>query len=189
MKKKNIVKIASLLIVFWLIWTDSGICVPAEVEPLTNQYYLPCVMKLIKGAKTSINAIMYSMVWYDKYPESSSNRLIALLCDAAKRNVNVTVILNKDKKKDSEAESNKVAAEKLQKAGVKVLYDSTEQITHAKIVIIDSRFVVIGSFNWSYYSLEKNNETAVVVDSKEIAEYFLKYFDSIAVRGFSIQQP
>ncbi|MCM8821194.1 MAG: phospholipase D-like domain-containing protein [Candidatus Omnitrophica bacterium] len=187
---RNVVRIAVFLLVVLLqIPAPSAINAPADVEPLTNQYYLPKVIELIEGAKTSINVIMYSMVWYDKYPDSPSNKLIKLLCDASKRKINVTVILNRDKKNDSETQKNKTAAEKFQKAGVKVIYDSLEQTTHAKILIIDRRFVVIGSFNWSYYSLEKNNETAVVVDSTEIAEYFLKYFNSIAVRGFSVQHP
>lgn len=165
-------------------FNDPGCCVPADVEPITNQYYLPRIIELIEGAETSIKVIMYNITWYKKYPDSPSNKLIELLCNAAKKKIDVTIILDKDKTKDTN-EGNKEAAIILKKAGVKVLFDSPEQTTHAKLLIVDKRFVVVGSFNWSYNSLEKNNETAVVIDSKEIAEYFLKYFNNIAIRSSS----
>ncbi|HOJ30515.1 MAG TPA: phospholipase D-like domain-containing protein [bacterium] len=161
-----------------------ALCAPAEVEPITNEYYLPKVMDLIEKSETSIYVMMYNMTWYEKYPDSPSNQLIDRLCKAARRKINVTVILNRDKPgSDRDADRNIQTAKILKKAEVKVLLDPIEQITHAKIIIIDNRFVVVGSFNWSYYSLEKNNETAVVIDSKEIASYFLKYFNNVAVRS------
>jgi len=155
------------------------LCAPAEVEPINNEYYLPKVMELISEAETSIKIIMYTITWYHNYPDSASNKLVTYLAEAAKRKVKVTVILNQD----SNENKNKVVGEKLKKAGVNVLYDPVEQTTHAKLIIVDDRFVVVGSFNWSYYSLEKNNETAVVIDSKEIAQQYARYFENIAVRS------
>ncbi|MGB9641869.1 MAG: phospholipase D-like domain-containing protein [Candidatus Ratteibacteria bacterium] len=189
---KNISKIFVVftLTVVCYISKPEALCAPAEVEPITNQYYLPKVMDLIEKAETSINVMMYNMVWYEKYPDSPSNKLIDSLCKAAKRKIKVTVILNRDKPgSDRDTDENIQTAKKLQKDGVKVLLDPVEQTTHAKLLIIDDRFVVVGSFNWSYYSLEKNNETAVVIDSKEIALYFLKFFNSVAVRSSSALGP
>lgn len=175
-------KIFALFLSFVLF--SKGFCLPADVQPITNAYYLPKVMELIEKAETSIYVVMYNMAWYDKYPDSSSNKLINLLCRAVKRNVSVNVILNRDSdKKKEEKDTNIEAAKILKRAGVNVMFDPLEQTTHAKLLIIDNRFVVIGSFNWSYYSLEKNNETAVLIDSKDIASYFLNYFNSIAVRS------
>ncbi|HOQ81534.1 MAG TPA: phospholipase D-like domain-containing protein, partial [bacterium] len=93
---------------------------------------------------------MYNVVWYSKYPDSASNRIINKLCEAAKRKVNVTVILNQDKFGNKITNESKEAGEILRKSGVNVLYDSLDQTTHAKLMIVDDRFVVIGSFNWSY---------------------------------------
>lgn len=183
---KRIISIAPMCLTLVLIWLASSQpvqCTPADIEPLTNQYYLPRLMDIIQNAETSIKVIMYNMVWYEKYPDSPSNKLINFLCNAAKRKVDVTVILNRDKKSGITTNENQIAAIKLANSGVKVLYDSLEQTTHAKLVIVDNRYVIIGSFNWSYYSLEKNNEVAIVIDSKEIAEYFIKYFHNIAVRS------
>ncbi|HOK79310.1 MAG TPA: phospholipase D-like domain-containing protein [bacterium] len=183
---KNIFKIFFFcaLTITSCIYQSLALCAPAEVEPITNQYYLPKVMELIGNAETSINVMMYNMTWYEKYPDSPSNKLIDSLCKAARKKINVTVILNIDKPgfvKDSD--SNIHTARILKNSGVKVLLDPVDQTTHAKLIIVDNRFVVVGSFNWSYYSLEKNNETAVIIDSKEIASYFLKYFNSVAIRS------
>jgi len=177
-------KIVLLFIFLFTVNTTHLLCIPAEVEPINNRYYLPRIMELISNAKTSIKIVMYNIAWYGKYPDSSSNRIINKLCEAAKRKVNVTVILNQDKFDNNRiTNDSKEAGEILKKSGVNVLYDPIDQTTHAKLMIVDDRYVVIGSFNWSYYSIEKNNEVAVVIDSKEIAQQYLKYFASIAVRS------
>ncbi len=130
-------------------------CTPADVEPLVNQYYFPRIMDLIKNAETSIKVVMYNVTWYEKYPDSPSNRIIKLLCDAVRKKIEVTVILNRDKKQGYITNDNKAAALILKNSGVRILYDPLDQTTHAKLLIIDNRYVVVGSFNWSYYSLEK----------------------------------
>ncbi|HOC02967.1 MAG: Phospholipase D precursor [candidate division TA06 bacterium ADurb.Bin131] len=176
-------KIVYLFSFLFILNTTHLLCTPADVEPINNCYYLPKIVELISNAETSIKIVMYNVVWYSKYPDSASNRIINKLCEAAKRKVNVTVILNQDKFGNKITNESKEAGEILRKSGVNVLYDSLDQTTHAKLMIVDDRFVVIGSFNWSYYSIEKNNEVAVVIDSKEIAQQYLKYFASIAVRS------
>lgn len=174
-----------VIFLFFLIFTPYIFCAPADVEPVNNQYYLPKIMELISGAETSIKVIMYNMMWYSKYPDSPSNKLINELCKAAKKKIKITVILNHDRKNGKIINENKEAGDILKKAGVNVLYDPLDQTTHAKLMIIDNRFVVIGSFNWSYYSIEKNNEVAVIIDSKEIAHQYTKYFANIAIRSSS----
>ncbi len=181
---RKIYRTLLFLIFLFAGFTPHLLCAPAEVETVNNQYYLPKIMELISGAETSIKIIMYNMTWYSKYPDSASNKIINKLCQAAKRKIEITVILNQDRFKDGKiANENSEAGEILKKSGVNVLYDPVDQITHAKLIIVDDRIVVIGSFNWSYYSIEKNNEVAVVIDSKEIARQYVKYFTNIAVRS------
>jgi len=38
------------------------------------------------------------------------------------------------------------------------------------------RSTIVGSTNWTYYALEENNETSVVIKSDEINMAYRKYF-------------
>jgi phosphatidylserine/phosphatidylglycerophosphate/cardiolipin synthase-like enzyme len=43
-------------------------------------------------------------------------------------------------------------------------------------MIIDGRAVLLGSTNWSYMSLDYNNETNVLVKDSDVARYYEEYF-------------
>jgi len=67
----------------------------------------------------------------------------------------------------------------LEKAGVLVYNDPLNITTHSKLIIIDNYITVIGSTNWSYSALMKNNESSVIISSSEVAEHYEEYFDMI----------
>jgi len=47
---------------------------------------------------------------------------------------------------------------------------------HDKLVIVDNRFVVEGSTNWSIAALKSNRESAALIDSPELARIKLLRF-------------
>ena len=51
--------------------------------------------------------------------------------------------------------------------------------THAKLMIIDSGIVVVGSHNWTYSALAENNETSIVINSSDINSDETVYFQGI----------
>jgi cardiolipin synthase len=127
---------------------------------------------------------MFEMRYYPRYPKSKENQLIKELIRKAKKGVDVEIILEISKNINiRNTRANKKVGRLLSRAGVKVYYDNPHRTTHCKLIIVDKRFVVIGSTNWTYHGLEKNNESSVLIDSKEIARYFLKYFEDIKKRS------
>ncbi len=62
---------------------------------------------------------------------------------------------------------------------VEVAYDPLTTNTHAKLVIIDGIITILGSTNWTYYSLAHNNEVSVLIKSKEVAQKLSDYFQRI----------
>ena len=69
----------------------------------------------------------------------------------------------------------------LTRNGIKVYLDSENVTTHSKLIVVDGRYSIVGSTNWSYYALSKNNETNVLIDSEEVAKEYIKYFEELAV--------
>jgi len=67
----------------------------------------------------------------------------------------------------------------LKDRGINIIYDSRSVTTHSKLVIIDGRIVILGSTNFSYYGLEKNNEANVLIESEKISEQYEAYFNDL----------
>lgn len=62
-------------------------------------------------------------------------------------------------------------------AGVPVRQDGNPGIMHHKVLIIDRRIVVTGSFNFSNNADESNDENVVIVENAQIASAYLDEFD------------
>jgi phosphatidylserine/phosphatidylglycerophosphate/cardiolipin synthase-like enzyme len=82
--------------------------------------------------------------------------------------VHVEVIL--DRKQKSEQYS---SADYLQHAGIPVLIDGEHAIAHNKIIIIDGRVVITGSFNFTKQAEQNNAENLLVIRDPTIANRYI----------------
>lgn len=64
-------------------------------------------------------------------------------------------------------------------AGVPVREDGNRQFMHNKIIIIDDRYVITGSMNYSTSAEVSNDENVIIIDHPEIARQYMVYFDRI----------
>lgn len=166
-----------LIATFLVLITEVVFSLPADVKPIPKKDYFPKIHSLLLQSKKSIYLIMFEMRYYPKYHHSLTNKLVRDLIKAAKRGVTVEVILEQSKGfNEGNTKANKEVGKMLASSGVKVYFDPPHQTTHDKLIIVDETYTVIGSTNWTYYGLNKNNESAVVITSKEIANTFIKYF-------------
>lgn len=161
---------------------------PAEdIEIINNRDYFPRVHELFKNAKKSIYIMMFSAHYYDKYPNSPSNILFRDLVAAKKRGLDVKVILEQNQSRSGglfgggrvQPEHHQRIVEFLKKYQIEYKLDSPGVSTHAKLIIVDGLYTVVGSTNWSYSALEKNNETAVIIKSPQVAKSYIKYFKEV----------
>ena len=171
-------KVKFLLLVFILLWSSILSALPADdVQIITNRDYFPAVYKLFENAEGSIYIFMFEARIYPDYPDDVNRKLLDALIEAKKRDVDVKIILDASSWNRGNTLKNKQMADALKEGGIEVYYDPLDVTSHPKLLIVDHRFTVIGSTNWSYYALEKNNEASVVIDSKPVAEGFEEYFN------------
>ncbi len=175
--------ILQVLLFFFLFLTAPAFSEVFEgrISPANNGDYKEQILPCLKSAKKSIYIIMFLASYYPQYPDSPVNLFIREMINAKRRGVNVEVILNQsdsDYSSHSTTENLKTGAY-LANNGITVYFDSPKKTTHAKLLIIDERFLVIGSANWSYSAMAKNNETSVIIDSPELARSYIKYFEKI----------
>lgn len=177
-----------IFIVILMLFTSPLYSFPAEdIEIINNRDYFPRVHELFMNAKKSIYVIMFSARYYDAYPNSPSNVLLKDMADAKKRGLDVKIILEQEepasaglfKKKKIQPEQHERVVRFLKQNNIPYILDSPDTTTHSKLIIVDEMYTVIGSTNWSFSALSKNNETAVVIKSREISREYLSYFNKI----------
>jgi phosphatidylserine/phosphatidylglycerophosphate/cardiolipin synthase-like enzyme len=145
------------------------------VETIPNRLYFDKVHSVFTEARKTIYIIMFSMAHYPEYPLAHEARLLSALIDARKRGVEVRILLESGGNGDL-AYQNKQTGDYLSKFDITVKYDSREITTHDKLIIVDSRIVVVGSTNWTYSAIDENNEASVVIYSESVGLKFQKYF-------------
>lgn len=148
----------------------------AKVSSITDQEYLPTLLKLLTKAKTSIDILSYSFAI-----GSASGKInlrgapyqIALKLQELKKKYKDKIKIRFFTEGVRETvDRNKITAEYLQKAGVEVRYGST----HAKGFCIDGEFVLFGSTNLTNQSITKNHEANLLIEDESISSEFAKYF-------------
>ena len=91
------------------------------------------------------------------------------LSEAHKRGVDVQVILDK-----SQVTQKYSSADFLSHAGIPTWIDSAHSIAHNKVMIVDGKTVITGSFNFTKAAEEKNAENLLILNDKKLAERYIE---------------
>lgn len=145
--------------------------VPAGVRDISDRAYEAAVIGLLDGAKESIVISMYniSVTENEKDPVKF---LVKDLLEARERGVEVTLNINTRFKGDEEGGFKLVASPlfgELKKAGCRIHLMPLHRRLHDKLIIVDRRYVVEASTNWSTSALKTNCESATLIDSPGLA--------------------
>lgn len=168
--------------------TERPLLIPIP-ETVDTRNYGAILCELLRQAKRSVHVVMYRASYYPAYRESLSNEILYELTDALGRGLDVKVLLDDCSYYPESARANLEAALYLHLHGVDVRFDDPTQTTHAKLVLIDEKSVLLGSTNWNYYSLEKNNEVDLaLIDLPSVAACYEPYFQLLWARGKAIMR-
>ncbi|MFB6290424.1 MAG: phosphatidylserine/phosphatidylglycerophosphate/cardiolipin synthase family protein [Candidatus Bipolaricaulia bacterium] len=160
--------------------SEAGSIVPLVSTGKSRSYY-DTAMKLIKGAEKSIDLVVFKITRYTNFGKSKSNLLTQALVDARNRGVEVRIVLDVNTWSKKINQSNRETALWFLGKGIRqVKFDSPQVTTHSKALMIDGESVLVGSTNWSYYSLSKNIEVDVAIKNiPSVVKSFETYFRRI----------
>ncbi len=163
-----------------------------DITILSNRDYFPTVHQIFQDAQRSIQVMMFSARYYTEKPRfsgdiehvagthwSDTNVLLDDLVDARQRGVDVQIILDSSTWNESNTELNEQFGQLMIGEGVAVFMDDPEVTTHCKLIIVDDQLTVVGSTNWSYYALDQNNETSVLIRSHDINRDYREYYEEV----------
>ena len=112
----------------------------------------------IGQAKQSIFVQAYS---FTSYPIAQA------LIDAEKRGLKVEAILDK-----GQLHEKKTKLGLLAKGGIPVRLDGVHAIAHNKVMVVDGKTVITGSFNFTNAAEERNAENLLIVDDAVLAAQY-----------------
>lgn len=150
-----------------------------EVQMMANRDFYPILHDLIENAEDEIRIIVYQARTYPDHPDGVNEKLYQDLFDAVNRGVYVEIILDASNWNRGSTYKNLSLADLLTEGGVIVLWDPPDVTSHNKMVLIDDDITIIGSTNWSYYALDRNNEISVMVKSKSFYDEVRIYYEDI----------
>jgi cardiolipin synthase len=179
---RNKIMFLSILFLFcglFIAAKDIEILAVEGVMPMNNRNYSSNAIKLFDSAEKTIHILMLEGGYYPERPEGINQKVYLSLFRAVERGVDVKIILDNSGFNPSQTERNRKLGDYLSENKVKVYYDDPEVTTHSKTLIIDSLYSVIGSTNWSYSALERNNECSVLIKSSSVAKKYEEYFREV----------
>ncbi|MFK8250722.1 phospholipase D family nuclease [Ancylobacter terrae] len=120
------------------------------------------IVAAIDGAQKTIRVQAYGF---------SAPPILKALAAARQRGVDVEIVLDKSDA-DRERKPRFAAALAMQKAGIPVWIDDRPHTAHNKLIIIDDREVIGGSYNYTRTSDHKNVENVTFITSPEVAGWY-----------------
>lgn len=184
---RRIAPFAALLILFAqaTVLADPGTKAPLPAECdarlLMDRDYLPALLEGIDQAQREI-ALSVFFFKTNGFKDHQPDWVLSHLREAARRGVKVDVVVEQGQEGDSVSGDNAETVKKLKAAGIAVCMDGPEKTTHAKMVIIDRRYLFVGSHNLTQSALKYNHEVSVRIDSPSLAEEALRYMKSLCPR-------
>lgn len=141
--------------------------VPQDVQ--SQKYCLNGTAELIisPGAETQIlNAIGKAQMKMDILLfQFSNNKIKEALARSTEKGVKIRIIL------DPSVDQNLDTARFLKENGVEVKWSSKRFVyTHAKTAIIDGKYVLLGSINWSRNAMDNNREVDAFIENERMAQ-------------------
>ena len=152
-------------------------------EEVSDRKYLPRLLELIQKAEHSIEASLYQTLLLEDDPTHPVYQILKALADAQSRGVRVRVMFNRyidSFAGDTVPLARSLAAhEYLKRKGIEVVFAHPSRRLHDKVVVIDERWVLEGSMNWTQTALQNNWESATLIDSLPYAAQKLARLRSI----------
>jgi phosphatidylserine/phosphatidylglycerophosphate/cardiolipin synthase-like enzyme len=158
-------KVLSNLILILLVLIGTSALAKGPAKGAIYAHFSPngspttAVVSALDRARATVRVQAYSF---------TSAPIAGALKRAHERGVDVQVILDK-----SQPKQRYTAATFLKTAKIPLFIDTKHAIAHNKVMIIDSRVVVTGSFNFTKAAEEKNAENLLIIKSAELAQTYL----------------
>ncbi len=122
-----------------------------------------CSEKIIDEINNAKNTIYVQAYGF------TSKSIADSLINAHLRGIKVSIILDRS----NIAQKGYSKLKDLKQAGVDISIDVVPGIAHNKVMIIDEKKVITGSFNFTEAADKRNSENVIIIEDKEVVKQYL----------------
>jgi len=123
------------------------------------------IIPIVNSATRTIRFLAFS---YTDYPLANA------MIQRSQNGVNVAGVFDKTQSGGQGAEIGTLLC-----AQVPVRQDGNPQFMHNKIIVVDERYVITGSLNYSTSAETSNDENVIIIDNPDIAKLYMQDFERI----------
>jgi hypothetical protein len=135
---------------------------------MIKSYFRNIRKELLQVLSESQQEILIAIYWF------TNQELFDCLMNQLKKGVSVKLIIHNDYINNRESG---LQFQQLIDLGCKFYFSDSENPMHNKFCIIDSRILINGSYNWTYFAEIKNRENILIIqEEKEVIESFIEEF-------------
>lgn len=124
------------------------------------------LMELVRGAQESIDFLAYSF---------TTDKLADAMITRSKKGVTVQGVFDEDQYYSNAG----TEFDTFKKAGLDVRLDGNPRLMHHKVIIIDGKIVITGSYNFTASAEERNDENVLIIYSPQVAAQYLTEFQRV----------
>jgi len=139
------------------------------MEIVIGSEFAEKVIPFINESKTSIDIVVFDWRWYFANPSIRISAFNQAIVRAVKRGVAVRALTNSND-----------TIKTLNGLGVKAARIHSRRLLHCKFMLIDDRFLITGSHNYTQSAFEMNHELSLIVENEvgwpAIRQYFQNLF-------------
>lgn len=139
-----------------------------ETTIIAGNQFLGVVTDIIRNARKSIHIAVFDWRWFPLRGGSPAFAFNQEILGAQKRGCAVRVVTQQ-----------RDLVVHLRSHGVEARRPTTGSLLHTKLMIIDDRYVVLGSHNYTNAAFSKNHELSVMIDYPNGVGDFNKYFEEL----------
>ena len=152
----------------------------AEVVPVIGENYYKTLNWAIKRCKNTIDLTIFTT---SINTGNSYHKIHKLLLNIGhkikKEKITARAVVFRGSKNNKIGRKNERFAAEAEKNKIKVRLCSAGTFLHSKVIIIDQRYILLGSHNFSSSSMSKHHEASILLESAKLAGVYQNYFDDI----------
>jgi phosphatidylserine/phosphatidylglycerophosphate/cardiolipin synthase-like enzyme len=157
-----------IFLVSGILWVSATLAAELITCFTPGEKCTDLIVKQIDEAKKSIYVQAYGL---------TSQPIIEAVGNAKSRGLEVKVIL--DKVNETEKQGN--GAKYLRSKNIDVLIDNKVAIAHNKVMVIDDKNIITGSFNFTKSAQDKNAENVLIIlDDQNVAKKYIANWEKRA---------
>ncbi len=160
------------IVVLWVALTAAAFPVVPLVSEVGAPYYEQFVTQLASAAREEVLVALSDLRLYPA--AGATHGLLTALAQAASRGVKVQVLL--ERRETDLLPEQRGALTFLAERGVSVREDPAGVTLHAKFLVVDRRWVVVGSTHWTSTALTRSTQVDLALDCPELAQAFAQFF-------------